>query len=250
MKGQTMKNPARRSLLIHELLSMLLVVLALDSSPASAAGAPSAAKTLPFKMTLKDGKLTAQIRTAPLHKVIEEIGRLTGAEVRWLTQEEENPVSADFTDLPLHEVLETILKKNFTLSYTFVGNDKKLIGIWILSSGKRSESVPTPEATKSLSMVQEGHAENAGEWDRARVIKDVNAKVEEKERRPEPLPVDPVAEINLAEAPPSVRLEATKVLGMHAENDQEVRTILSHLAHSDSDPQVREMASRVLEGMK
>jgi hypothetical protein len=247
-----MKNLARISVLIHALLSMLLVVLALDSSPVFAGGAPYA-KTPPFKMTLKDGKLTAQIQTAPLHKVIEEIGRLTGAEIRWLTHEEEDQVSAEFIDLPLYEVFETILKENFTLSYTIFGKEKKLTGIWILSNGKRSEPVPTPRAitaTNGFSMLQEGYAENAPEWGRTRARKDPKNRVEREEWAREPLPVEPVAEINLTEQPPSVRLQAVELLAMHAEKDQEARTILSHFAHTDPDPQMREMASSVLSRIK
>ena len=110
--------------------------------------------------------------------------------------------------------------------------------------------MPTPDATNRLSMVQEVHAENTSEWDRTRARKDPKERVEREEWRGGPLPVEPVAEINLTEQPPSVRLQAVELLAMHAEKDQETRTILSHLAHNDSDPQVREVASRVLEGMK
>jgi hypothetical protein len=243
-----MKNVARRSLLTPWLLIVLLVVLALESSPVSAAEASGAAKAPRFKMTLREGKLTARIHTAPLRKVIEEISGLTGAEVRWLTQEEEeDPVSAEFTDLPLDEALENILKKNFTLSYTFVGNDKKLVGIWIAS---RSESRRTFEAMNSLSIMRDAPPENARERDTTGIKKDATANVGGNEWRAEPMPVDPASEINLAEAPPSVRLRAIELLATHAENDQEVRTILSHFADTDPDRQVREMASRVLEGMK
>jgi hypothetical protein len=178
-----MKKLAGRSLLTHWLLSILLVVLALDCSSVSAAGARDAAKTPRLNMTLRDGKLTAQIRTAPLHKVIEEIGRLTGAEVRWLSQGEEDQVSAEFADLPLYEALETILKENFTLSYTIFGKEKKLTGIWILSSGKRSESVLIRQSitATTLSMLHEGYAENAPEWGRTRARKDPKDRVEREE---------------------------------------------------------------------
>jgi hypothetical protein len=240
-----METLAGRSLLTHRLLSMLLVVLALDSSAVFAGDVSSAAKTPPFKMTLNAGKLTAQIHTAPLRKVVEEISRLAGAEVRWLTHEDEDPVSAEFTDLPLDEALEMILKKNFTLSYTHIGVDKKLTGIWIAS---RSESKRTFESTDGLSIIREAHSENAAQ---ERDQPGINvARVEAKEWREDSIPVDPGTDINLAEAPPSVRSKVIEFLATHVETDQEVRTILSHFAHTDPDQQVREMASRVLEGMK
>jgi hypothetical protein len=246
VKGQVhyMKTLAKTFFLIHGLLGMLLVVLALDSSSVSAAEARGAAKIPPFKMRLKDGKLTAQISTAPLRSVIMEISRLAGAEVRWLTQEEDNPVSAEFTDLPLHEALETVLRENFTLSYTVVGSDKKLVGIWIAS---RSEFRRTFETTNSLSITRGSHPENAQERDLTRIV---TAKLEPKEWREEAVPVEPGSEINLADAPPSVRLKAIESLATHAKNDQEVRTILLHFAHNDPDPQVREMASSMLSGMR
>src|ERR1043166_1835341 len=80
--GQAMRKLAQRLLPI-----MLVVVLALEISQPSAAAASSPAKTRPFEMTLKDGKLTARIRATPLRSVITELSRLTGAEVHWLSQE-------------------------------------------------------------------------------------------------------------------------------------------------------------------
>jgi hypothetical protein len=139
--------------------------------------------------------------------------------------------------------LENILKKNFMLSYTIVGNDKKLVGIWIAS---RSEFRRTFETTNSPSVIREAHAEKVQDWDRPWVRKDVMASFEGNEWQPEPMPVDPGTEINLAEAPSSVRLKAIEFLATHAENNQDVITTLSHFAHTDPDPQVREMASRVL----
>jgi hypothetical protein len=176
--------------------------------------------------------------------VIMEVSRLTGADVRWLTQQDEDPVSAEFTDVPLDEALEMILKKNFTLSYTYIGNDKKLTGIWIAS---RSESKITFENTDGLSIIREAHLENTKGRDQTGINV---ARAEGKEWRQDPIPVDPGTDINLADAPPSVRLKVIEFLATHAENDQEVRTILSHFAYTDPDPQVREMALSALSAMQ
>jgi hypothetical protein len=214
--GSAMKKLAGRSFLTYCLLAVVLS-LGLGSAPVSAGGPRGAAKSTSLRMTLKDGKLTAEIRIAPLHKVIEEISRLTGAEVRGLNQGGDEPVSVEFTDLSINEALERILKTNFTLSYTFSGRKRRLTEIWILSRE---------------------HAPQVREVARAGLV-GLNS-----------VPADPDTEINLAEQPVSVRLEAVELLAMHADKDEAVRETLSHLAHSDRDPQVREMASRILNGMQ
>jgi hypothetical protein len=228
---------------------MSLLILALISSPVFADGA-SSAKTPPFKMTLKDGKLTSQIHTAPLRKVIEEISRLAGAEVRWLTQDEDF-VSAEFADLPLDEALEMILKKNFTLSYDFTGNNKKLTGIWVAS---RSESMQTFEATNNFSRIKQPYLENGLDSERAGMKKDVTAKIEGKGSGPELMPVRSGTEIDLAEAPPSARSKAVESPATQPDNDQTAKPIPSQFASTNSPQQVGggvtkgggEMASSVL----
>jgi hypothetical protein len=211
--GSAMKKLAGRSFLTYCLLGVVLS-LALGSAPVSAVGPRDAAKSTSLKMILKDGRLTVQILAAPLHKVIEEISRLTGAEVRWLNQGREEAVSVEFTDLSINEALERILKTNFALSYTFSGKERRLTGIWILSRE---------------------HAPVVREAARAGLL-GLNS-----------VPADPDI---LAQQPLSVRLGAVQFLAMHADKDEAVREILSQLAHSDPDLQVREMASMVLNGVK
>jgi hypothetical protein len=66
---------------------------------------------------------------------MEEMSRVSGARVRWLSdQAEEKRVSVEFTALPLPEALRRILREmNFLLFYTSTGNSVKLTEVWILS---------------------------------------------------------------------------------------------------------------------
>ena len=184
------------------LLGVMLLLITSAKPPVFAAGAASASKTPLVKMTVNGGKLSAQIKAAPLRAVIMEVSRLTGAEVFWLSRRDEDLVSANFSELPLNEALERILNTNFALSYMLMGNDRKLAAIRI---GSRSEFERKSGTTTTLSIIREAYPENTKEpaWPWAR--KDVTARIERNDWRPEPTPVDPLAEMNLAEPPPYSR---------------------------------------------
>ena len=174
--GQAMRKLAQRLLPI-----MLVVVLALEISQPSPAAASSPAKTRPFEMTLKDGKLTARIRATPLRSVITELSRLTGAEVHWLSQEKEDVISRDFNDVPLHDVFESILKKNYMLSYVSVGNEQKLACVWITSEQMMRVSLPAAGAASGLSTTEEELTRRAS--DPTVPGENLTGNVEEQERR-------------------------------------------------------------------
>jgi hypothetical protein len=99
-----------------------------------------------------DGKVTARLNAVPLHRVLEELGRLSGATIRWLGPESDASVSVDFMDLSLAEALRRLLhEKNFMLFYTLDGEAPRLAHIWISSpptSGQplwSAQSLPTSQ---------------------------------------------------------------------------------------------------------
>jgi hypothetical protein len=103
--------------------------------------------TFPAVLTLQDGKLTAQIASLSLHQVMEEISRLSGAEVLWLGQEEEEQISAEFSAIPFAEALRRLLgERNFMLFYVGAGQKTRLAQIWI----SPRISTATVTATASL----------------------------------------------------------------------------------------------------
>jgi hypothetical protein len=219
--------------------------LVAGNSPAlatgSRSGADQAASSL--KMAFRDGNLTAEIVAAPLHEVMTEISKLTGAEVRWLGQHADERVSSTFTGMPLHEALERILRRNFTLSYAASG---LLTDVWILSRAKAEEptaGLQAATATDRFIEVDEGRTNppTGRNQPRARMAPDVGIKE---------APAASSAGIDIAEQPLPARREVVALLAMHADNDEAAREILSHVASDDADAQVREIASMVLLGLK
>lgn len=91
-------------------------------------------KAFPGTLVLEDGKVTAQLNAVSLHHVLQELGRLSGAQIRWLGPADESTVSVDFADLSLPEALRRLLGgKNFMLFYTSEGEELQLTRIWVSS---------------------------------------------------------------------------------------------------------------------
>jgi hypothetical protein len=93
----------------------------------------AATNKFPGKLLFQDGKLTAQITGVPLRRVMDEISRLTGAQVRWLGSVAEGPVTVAFANAAVSRALRLILgEQNFLLLYSSEG--AKLSQIWISSA--------------------------------------------------------------------------------------------------------------------
>src|SRR5688572_22115317 len=103
-------NAKREAPMKRLTLQILLLQLAVGLVPVYADTPLS-----PKKLMFQEGKLSVQIVATSLPQVMAEIGRLSGVKVLWLNGEEnEERVSAQFTNLPLADALTRILaKKNF-----------------------------------------------------------------------------------------------------------------------------------------
>jgi hypothetical protein len=203
----------------------ILVSLVLGTELAGAAHALDPASTLPGQITLQDGKLTAQFTATPLRQVMEEVSRVSGAQVRWLRgRAEERPVSAGFTDLPLPEALRRILgETDFLLFYTSLGEDMKLSQIWISSKTQPDPAWDSPAQSEESVAVQ---------------------------AEPDTIPVDTLIQEAVSTGDLSLRVEAIAGLGGYAQADPRVKGILSHLASNDGNPRVRAVAAEVLSGIE
>jgi type II secretory pathway component GspD/PulD (secretin) len=206
----------------------ILVSLVLSSLPVCAAYAANpAAVSLPGKITLQDGKMTARIVAAPLRQVLEEVSKLSGTQVRWLSLDGEEAVSVEFTDLPFSEALRRILgEKDFVLFYPSARERARLPQIWIYPRG---------QAGGQLVVIQEGETTPPA-------LSDAAPSVEPD--------LDSLIETALHDQDMSVRLDAITQLGGYAQEDQRVETILSQVAHSDSNPQLRKSAAELLQNME
>jgi hypothetical protein len=156
---------------------------------------------------------------------MEEVSRLSGARVRWLSnQVEEKPVSAEFTALPLPEALRRIFgETNFLLFYASETENTALTQIWISAKGNgREQPGPAPQS----------------------------ATMEERQEESDATPVDTLIQTAVSTEDPSLRVEAIAQLGERTQEYPKVEGLLSYLASNDNNPQVRAAASEVLTGIE
>ena len=221
----------------------ILVSLVLSTGPVDAAYALGPAAALPGQLSLQDGKLTARLIATPLRQVMEEVSRLSGARVRWLSsQAAEKPVSVGFAALPLPEALRRILgETNFLLFYAPGGEGTTLTQIWISAKGTGGEQPGlTPRPTAQVNAPPPPAQDSASQSEDA----------VEGQAELDAVPVDTLIQTAVSTLDPSVRVEAIARLGGYAPADPKVEDILSHLAANDSNPQVQAAASEVLAGIE
>lgn len=187
--------------------------------------------TVPGRVALQDGKLTARLIATPLRQAMEEVSRVSGARVQWLGGvAEERPVSVGFTALPLSEALRQILgETNFMLFYASGGEGSPLTRIWI--SSKRTGS------------------RQRGFTARPPASDFPSEKAEEGSTAVDATQVSTLIQTAVSTQQSAVRVEAIAQLGGYAQTDSRVRDILSHFASHESDPHVQAAASEVLAGI-
>ncbi len=176
--------------------------------------------------------MTARIVAAPLRRVIEEVSKLSGAQVRWLSLDGEEPVSVEFTDLPFSEALRRILgEKDFVLFEPSARERARLPQIWIY---------PREQGGGQLVVIQERETTPPA-------LGDASPSVE---LPPVEQHLDSLMQTAMHEQDTSVRLDAVRQLWRYAQEEPLAETTLSEVAHSDSDAQVREAAAELLQRMQ
>ena len=215
----------------HWLLGILISIVS-GSVPISAVFALSSGTTdFPGKLVFQDGQLTARIAAMPLRQVMEELSRVSGAQIRWLNSTDgAEVISVEFPPLPIVEALQRILhEKNFLLFYTASREEPRLTQIWISSkknTGGPLVFVPPPVTARGTAPKAE----------------------ESEEETTQPVEAVIWAALNDEDLPS--RLSAIEDLGERARQDPGLREILSQLARNDSSPQVKDLAAGVLAGME
>lgn len=203
-----------------------------------AANAKAAA--FPGTLTLQEGKLTAHVAALPLRQVITEVARLSGAQVLWLGQQDERPISVAFSSLSIAEALERLLpQKNFLLLYASKDNDARLRQIWISSLGTGGTQL---QITRRPPVV-----EQAKTTDLPQMINDDPPA----EADPELTAVlDANLETALQGTDANNRIEAIEALSGMAGYDPKIRPLLVQLANTEQDAQVRGAAEEALAGLE
>ena len=212
--------------------TIIILILFLGISTDGAANEPEpSAGSFPGKITFLDGKLTAQIVSASLRQVMEEVSKLSGARVHWQNHDDGNAVvSVEFNDLPFSDALKRILgEKNFIFFYASTNEVNNLPQVWILSKKSAEEHLaltPLPSSEEN-SLIPSDDS-------RSHVVQDN----------------DTLIEIALYDQDHLERLDAITRLGGYAQEDQGIKMILSQVAESDSNQQVREAAKELLQNME
>lgn len=218
------------------LLGVVLFLLS-SFSPASLPAAGMGNSSVVETIELGDGMLTVRLRNASLRHTLEEIGRLSRAEIVWLNPTGEETLSAEFTALPLPEGLERLLRgKNFLLFYTGKGGMGKLSQVWISS---RLDNKAKPVGAGGLLVSTARSREAQQPFQR----KEERAGGEEALSA---LSLDEVVQVALGEKNPAGRLDAIALLGQEAHENPRLKVLLSRIAREDPDPAARQIASLTL----
>ena len=214
---------AARRVILLGVLGVLPCVAPVHATSATAPVNPAFAGTV----TLHDGKLTARLSAVPLRRVMAEVSRLSGAQVLWLRGVREEPVSVEFTALPLTEALQRLLGgNNFLLFYTSVGEEAKLTQVWIASRGQGREPMRFAPPLGTDAGVPPSPASDPPSGGMETI--------------------DTIIHTATQDPDPTMRLVSVSQLGMRAQEDVRVKAVLTQMAHSDHDPQVRNVAAEML----
>lgn len=207
------------------------VGLVLGSLPATGEPIGAVPARWSDEIAIHDGKLTAQVVSAPIREVIDRVAELSEAQVRWLSQDDpEEAVSVDFADLPLSEALKEILgEKGLMLDSSSTEEGRAQSQIWIFSGAHAERPPVLPSAPDE----GEGIASPSDD-EPAPVVQDVDRLIQTALQGPKHLE----------------RLDAITQLGGFAQEDQRVETVLSEVARNDGNHQVREAAKELLQWMQ
>ena len=192
------------------------------------------------KIEFRNGKLTVRLTNASLRRTLEEVGRLSNAEIVWLQPVGEDTVSAAFTALPVPEALERLLHgKNFLLFYTNGGKEGKLSQVWISSRPDKKKILPGRglNIVSNHSVVRSSDAIQTGQSEEEHT---------EGEFSLSSLSTDEVVQVALGEKNPSFRLDAIALLGQEVHENPRLKELLSRIAREDPDPAARRIASLTL----
>ncbi len=207
---------------------ILLLSLTLGVVPVQAAPLPFAGT-----MTIHNEQLSLRVAGAPLRQVMEELSRLSGTQVLWLSGiAREEPVAMEFNDLPLSEGLNRILAgKNFLLFYSSAAQKARLTQIWISSQGSSKPVLSIPAVSE------------------AELLPEAEEAASQEQDELASMPFERLQQIAVQEQDASVRATAIMYLKDYAWTDPRAIVTLTQLAEHDPDLHVQSAAAEVLQGL-
>lgn len=165
----------------------------------------------PGILRLQEGRVTAKLNSVSLRTVMDEIGELSGAEIVWLQEGAGGIVSADFSDVPFARALRLLLgERNFLLFYSSEEDaESQLSEIWISNGSSAPTVAASPKPVGSTLLHR---------WYRTAL-------------RGTSIPL---------------QLQAVQQLQQQAAVNRRAKRMLTNIARSANNPQVRQAATAAL----
>ena len=247
----------------NHIMSVVVLLLVTLGSTARADEAPR------LEVALADGRLSGDAAEAPLQSILDRIGELSGARVRFGDGDASSagePITIAFDRLPLEDGLRRLLKgKDFVLAYARSRlEEARVYSTTPLNAPSapdagvarlRGEALTNPDPQARLRAL-EGLAANADQ----RAALDAVVDVLEREANPglleraldivrgeRSVPLGPIVKLAVANPAPAVRTKALGCLGEQAGRDPRARQTLEAAAADDPAPAVRTAARTLLQ---
>jgi hypothetical protein len=189
-------------------------------------------------MVVTEGKVTLRVAAGvPPARLMAELGRVTGIEVRWLGPPPIASPGRILDDVPIAGVVERIVQKNFVLIYAGDVSDS-LQAVWIAST---ADDAPKPAAAPSDPAP--ATAAVGTEFAPRHRFRVVEAYAEDQLL---PVRLETLRQTAVTSRDPAARMRSLQALAMLIEEDPGALGTLQYLALNDAHPAVRTLAAALL----
>jgi hypothetical protein len=249
-----------RRLVVRFGVSILAVVAALPSAGrAPAAEAPMPAPTM--EVTVGEGRLSVNLRGAPLADVLRLIGQEARLKVN-LDGQFRTPITGIFTGLPLETGIRRLTQGHTsTFAYApapYPGHAARLTEIWVIESspavGPAAQADPRARAMRLASVGSLGRRQDDGAVaELSRILAQdpdpvVRGRAALALSRPRDARATPALTAALGDQHSSVRIQA--VYGLRRVEGEAAAEALGRVLLSDPDPSVRRVAASALASLR
>ena len=218
----------------HCWLPVILWSVLLTSLPCQAIEKPTMLPLPPsVSVSLHKGRLTAHIVATPLQQVMQELSRVSGAQVVWQSPPDDHLVSVAFSSLPLSEAVQRIAgAHNFLLIFSSAAETARLTQIWLSAPPQSQTRVDLAQSRSSVIPIRmEGEAAPS------------TLEVEDAEEHAR---LESALRVVAHAQDVATHLDAIEILAAYVTVDPQVRMTLSHLVQSAQDSQVQGAAVAAL----
>jgi hypothetical protein len=231
----------------------ILLCIALVSGNASSSN-DAAVVPAEIRVEIESGQLSLEARDAPLHEVMREIGEIAGFETVLVGSfSEPLLVSASFENLPVHEVVERLVKaENRIIVYAPSAGDagsRVITRVLLLQAG----TTPTDMTVTESQSISSGSEEDVRAYKLARLVAMLQPEQVEAVRSRAAMSLGnfqderavKALESALLDNFPTVRLQAINALGRIG-SEQASDALINFLHNDDTDEVDRLAATRAL----